>query len=67
MINCELTSNFFLFYCLQIPIQVSWHNDSFLVFAVGDRGQYQIFDIALSPLLLLDGFNSMPSLTKELV
>ncbi|CAL8074907.1 unnamed protein product [Orchesella dallaii] len=50
-----------------IPIQVSWHNDSYLVFAVGDRGQYQIFDIALSPLLLLDEFTSMPSLTKELV
>jgi len=54
-------------FIFQIPCSVKWHNDSYILFIVGDRGQFQIFDIALSPLLLVDNFDSSPSLSKELM
>ncbi|CAG7731902.1 unnamed protein product [Allacma fusca] len=48
-----------------IPLAVSWHPDSHLIFVAGERGRYQLFDIALSPVLLVQAGDSTPSVTKE--
>jgi len=50
-----------------MPSAVKWHSGGFLVCVTGDRGQFQIFDIALNPLLLLDEKDEFtPSVTKQL-
>ena len=46
---------------------VSWHPDSYLLFVADDNGRYQLFDIALNPILLVSATESVPSFIRESV